>query len=91
MCSKNDGNMSGHVKEVPTGHTWDNLSIEIILIIKDCELLKDKRHIKNLRVYLNKISFELGNTKLKLVKSTPLGNNIRKLLIGSSFNLVGSL
>ena len=91
MCSKNDGNVSGHVKEVPTGHTWDNLSVEIILIIKDCELLKDKRHIKNLRVYLNKIPFELGNTKLKLVKSTPLGNNITKLLIGSSFNLVGSL
>ena len=59
------------VKEIPTGYTWDNLSIEIIFIIKDCKLLKDKRHIKNLRVYLNKISFELGNTKLKLVKSTP--------------------
>ena len=59
------------VKEIPTGYTWDNLSIEIIFIIKDCKLLKDKRHIKNLRVYLNKISSELGNTKLKLVKSTP--------------------
>lgn len=83
-----------HVRTCEGGSHWPHLGQfkhRNNIYIKDCELLKDKKHIKNLRVYLNKIPFELCNTKLKLVKSTSLGNNIRKLLIGSSLNLVCSL